>query len=558
MNLFRPKLPDTDPLLDATLPFEARVRRAAVDWALDGFGAPLGVYVIYGLKLCAYLGGFWFFCTNSLPAGASLELGSWAFTPRAFQKAIVWSALFEVLGLGCGSGPLTGRYLPPIGGLLYFLRPGTAKRPLFAGLPFFGHDRRTWSDVLLYVAFVVGLVRVLALPNPTRFDHGSLLVLWALISITDKTIGLAARSEHYATTVACFAMTDDWLAGAMCVQLALWFWAAAAKLNRHFPGVIGVMMSNNPLAPRALRRRMYRRFPDDLRPSRLAETMAHAGTALEFAVPCAFVYAHSPPTFAVAAGLMILLHAFITSSVPLGVPIEWNAMVMYGGFALFVAHPSVRPWEVPLPLGLLLLVPLVALPWLGNRYPDRVSFLPSMRYYAGNWAYSVWLFRGESFRKLHKNMTLPAPWVGDQIERLFDLRTAAALLAKLLAFRAMHLHGRALGILIPRATQSFEAMTYLDGEVIAGLTLGWNFGDGHLHDEALLGTIQRACAFEPGELRCIFVESQPLFERTLAYRIVDAASGPIESGKLAVAELQLRQPWAVEDASGSDRTRSIP
>ena len=29
--------------------------------------------------------------------------------------------LFEVLGLGCGSGPLTGRYLPPVGGFLSFI-----------------------------------------------------------------------------------------------------------------------------------------------------------------------------------------------------------------------------------------------------------------------------------------------------------------------------------------------------------------------------------------------------------------------------------------------------
>ena len=41
---------------------------------------------------------------------------------------------------------------------------------------------------------------------------------------------------------------------------------------------------------------------------------------------------------------MLMLHGFITSNVPMGVPIEWNVMVVYGVFVLFWAHPDVsRP-----------------------------------------------------------------------------------------------------------------------------------------------------------------------------------------------------------------------
>ena len=39
---------------------------------------------------------------------------------------------------------------------------------------------------------------------------------------------------------------------------------------------------------------------------------------------------------------------------------------------------------------------LVGLPVLGNFRPDLISFLPSMRYYAGNWATSQWLFRKDT------------------------------------------------------------------------------------------------------------------------------------------------------------------
>ena len=54
------------------------------------------------------------------------------------------------------------------------------------------------------------------------------------------------------------------------------------------------------------------------------------------------------------------------------------------------------------------------MPLLGNLFPGRVSFLLAMRYYAGNWAYSVWLFRGESYRKLDR-LTKSAAWVYDQL-----------------------------------------------------------------------------------------------------------------------------------------------
>ena len=43
---------------------------------------------------------------------------------------------------------------------------------------------------------------------------------------------------------------------------------------------------------------------------------------------------------------------------------------------------------------------LVVLPLAGNLFPRWISFLVAMRYYAGNWPYGVWLFRGESYRKL--------------------------------------------------------------------------------------------------------------------------------------------------------------
>ena len=345
--------------------------------------------------------------------------------------------------------------------------------------------------------------------------------------------GTRSRFRHARAQLAPTQLA--WVAGAKCVQLALWFWAGVSKLNHHFPAVVCVMTSNSPVLRLAwLRKRMYRRYPDDLRPSRLAEHVAHGGTALELAVPLCLALADGGTLTIVGLVLMVLLHTHITSSVPMGVPLEWNVMVVYGAFFLFGQHAAVSPWAVgSWPLAALLLGMLVGLPLFGNLRPRALSFLLSMRYYAGNWAYGVWLFRGDSFRKLER-LTKSAPWIYDQLDRFYDRRTAVGLVGKVLAFRLMHLHGRALQLLLPRAVDRVEDHFWADGELVAGLVLGWNFGDGHLHREALLRAVQAQCGWEPGELRCIFVESQPLLGSGLAWEIHDAATGLVAQGDVEV------------------------
>ena len=513
-------------------------------WAIQGYGTPIAVYAVYAIKVLFYIGMWIFFCGFTPGLGGLATIAEWWLSPIAFQKAILWSMLFEGLGLGCGSGPLTGRYFPPIGGFLYFLRPGTTKLPLFPALPVLGGSRRTWLDVALYLALVVLLS---ARSSRPRLDRGLLIpiaVLVPLVGIADRTIFLALRAEHYWTTTMCFLFAGNWIAGAKAVQLALWFWAGFSKLNHHFPAVVCVMTSNSPFTPFAwLRKRMYRSYPDDLRPSGLAVAMGHAGTMLELTVPLVFLLSPGGWSLVLGIVLMLLLHGYITSNVPMGVPIEWNFMVVYGGFALFWAHPDVTLLDLgSVPLAVFLVVMLVLLPLAGNLLPRWVSFLVAMRYYAGNWPYGVWLFRGESYRKLDR-LTKSAPWVYDQLNWFYDRATAVGLVGKVMGFRLMHLHGRGLSTLIPKAVDRLQDYEYMDGEIIAGLVLGWNFGDGHLHNEAFVRAIQEQCGFEEGELRCIFVESQPLGRRTMEYRILDAKTGLLDHGELDVCALRECQPW---------------
>jgi hypothetical protein len=548
MGIFDPILPPYDPIAWSKLPLSQRSKLVCQAWALQGYGTPLGIYIVYAVKLLLYVGVWVLFCKFTPGLGDLSNIREWWLEPIAFQKAVAWSMAFELLGLGCGSGPLTGRYNPPVGGFLYFLRPGTTKLPLFPGLPILGGLRRTVLDVLLYMTTLAGLGWLLVSPS-FAFEAIALVVAsLVLLGITDKTLFMAARAEHYWTMLVCMLLagpaTATWIAGAKAVQLALWFWAGVSKLNPHFSAVVCVMTSNSPVTRSEwLRKRMYRSYPDDLRPSRLAAWMGHAGTALEFGVPMILIWAPGGTPLLIGIVLMLMLHGYITSNVPMGVPIEWNFMMVYGGFALFWAHPDISVFDLGVtPLTAFLIVMLIALPLVGNLVPRAVSFLLAMRYYAGNWAYGVWLFRGESYRKLDR-LTKSSAWVFDQLAPFYDHPTSVGLVGKVMGFRLMHLHGRALAELVPKAVDRLEDYEWADGELVAGLALGWNFGDGHLHDEQLLRSLQAQCAFEPGELRCIFVEAQPLGGSTQHWRIVDASSGSISEGQLEVKDLLARQPW---------------
>lgn len=533
----------------ASRPFPERARMAVQAFGLNGGGQPLVTYVFYAVKLLFYFAMWVLFCsfTDGL---VSLRSVSWWWEPVAFQKAVAWTMLYEVMGFGCGSGPLTGRVSPSVVAYRHWLRPGTTKLPLFEGVPLIGGHRRTAIDVALYLALLLCLVRALIAQEPGATHWLPIVVLLPILGVLDKPIFLAARSEHYWVMLVVFVFAGNWIAGAMALQLALWFFAGVSKLNPYFPTVVAVMTSNSPFMPfPRLRKAMYRDYPDDMRPSHTAVAHAVAGAGLELGLPSVLIasmWLESPSLLVVAMGMMVMLHAFILSNVPVGVPLEWNFMVAYGGFFLFWQHPDVTPLQVgSVPVAVFLTVTCLVIPIIGNLFPSKVSFLLAMRYYAGNWPTSVFLFRGDSHKRLEK-LTKASAWIEDQIRSTPaapSRQQARFALATSVAFRLLHLHGRAFHALLPRVVDDTEQYNWVDGEIVAGLALGWNFGDGHLHHEQLVRALQAQCGFEAGELRCIFMEAQPLFGSTQAYRLYDANTGALGAGEFPVREMRQMQPW---------------
>ena len=82
-----------------------------------------------------------------------------------------------------------------------------------------------------------------------------------------------------------------------------------------------------------------------------------------------------------------------------------------------------------------------------------------------------------------------------------------------------------------------------EGEFVCNSLIGFNFGDGHLHNEDMIAAVQREAAFEPGELVVVWVESQAWGSHVQHYKVIDAALGVIERGTWKVVDAVNEQPW---------------
>ncbi len=551
-------LPPYDPERVVNAPFPERVRLACTTWANESPNRVDVMALYWGKYFFALIGTWAFWCSFNAGYPGFFQFSDWAFTNEAFKKAMVWSMCWELFGFGCGWGPMNARFDKWFGGYRHFARVGTIKLPLFRGVQLIGGDTRNWLDVGLYVLNQILLLRVLIAPEVTPELVLPCFLLVAVNGVLDKTLFLVARYEHYWVVIGCMALAaadDLWISGAKITWSFIWVWAAVSKWNSHFPSVIMFMMNNGPFFPKFLKKRLFRSFPDDLRPSAFAEKMALFGHVSEFSIPIILLVASVTGNPWILLGGCILFtgfHSFIGLNNPNGMPVEWNILMIYGGWFLFWFHPEASVFDMTqMPILLsALLFSLVVVPTFGNFVPSRVSFLPSMRYYAGNWAYNIWLFKKNgSTEKLHK-LKKTSGTVNEQLEELVpDPMEFEFAKAMMVVSRFMHFEGRPLFEALPVAVGDIDDYDWFEGEVLGGTILGWNFGDGHLNGEQLLRAIQPICGFDEGEVRVISVESQPLFGPTMHWRVYDAVRGKIAEGRTRLADYTEHQPWPTGDVA---------
>jgi uncharacterized membrane protein YkgB len=567
MGLKTADMPPVDPAAFASIPFMERMRLLATHWCEYGFGGPKQIHLLYVFKLIFYVGGGFLIAWLTTPGLGGLgEISSWWTEPIFYQKLLVWTVFFEVIGLGGSSGPLAFKFSPMIGGFLYWGRTQTLRVAPWPGkVPFTAGDTRTAWDAGVYWAIVGLLVYLLAIPGDpsgrTPASEAGLLPAWALLGVValiclmglrDSVVFLAARAEQYLPPLVIVAVLSmpDMIIALKILIVAVWLGAGVSKFGRHFTNVVAPMVSNTPwITSIRFKRSLYRDFPNDIRPSKVSSTLAHVGgTVVELAIPLVLLFSTNLTITLLAVLGILLFHAFIISTFPLAVPNEWNAFFMFAACFLFLGYPAGEGYAVTDMTSGALLAALVfagvAFPILGNLRPDIVSFLPSMRQYAGNWASATWAFRGrEAEEKLNTHIVKPAKNQIDQLTAAFGNEVAEIFLQKAVAWRTMHSQGRALISLMLRHTDDIENYVVREAEFICNTLTGWNFGDGHLHDERLITAVQKRCGFEPGELIITFTESQPIHRNYIEYRVIDAALGVVERGTYVVKDATDAHPW---------------
>ena len=192
--------------------------------------------------------------------------------------------------------------------------------------------------------------------------------------------------------------------------VVVWVGAGVSKLGLHFTNVIPPMVSNSPFdsVQVAEAGALPRTSRDDLRPSHLAIVHgARPGSVVEILAPLILLFSTNKWVTLVAAadhgGLPPVHHldvpargaAGMERAVRLRDHLPVPGLPGWNGYA---------PWDM-------------SSPWLtvdrrrrrccstrcwATSRPDKVSFLPSMRQYAGNWASAVWAFAPGAEAKLNK------------------------------------------------------------------------------------------------------------------------------------------------------------
>ena len=487
MGFIQPNLPVVDMSEWSTRSRAERIVPMARHIAEHGFGTPLVMHVMYGVKIALYILGGWLFAWSTRGIDGFTHVSAWWPEPIVFQKAVLYTMLFEVIGLGCCFGPLAGRYFPPMGSILYWLRPGTIRLPPWpTRVPLTNGNNRTPFDALLYGILLVLLVSALLSdgsgPIPALDTMIGVLPWWrtvailavlAVLGLRDKVIFLAARGEVYAPLALTFLFAGaDIIVGAKIVFMVIW-------LARRPPSSTSTSRSSSPPCWRTipfipsgpLKRSMFKHHPDDLRPSALAGFIAHFSTAVEGLVPL-----RAPLlTRRLADGHRGLRDDRVPPQHPAGLPHGRAAGVervhdLRGAVA-------VRRARAPGPVGYH--------PPAADRHPVRghrrhrrtreslpaQGFLPArhalLRRQLGHHPVVRAAF---SRREVPRRLPRARPHAPPQLERLYGSKEETLVPLHLaLAFRGMNTHGRALLTLAHRAMAGYDEDDYnlCEGEICA-------------------------------------------------------------------------------------------
>ena len=249
---------------------------------------------------------------------------------------------------------------------------------------------------------------------------------------------------------------------------------------------------------------------------------------------------------------MLSFHLFITSCFPMGVPIEWNVLFVYSMFVLFGHYAELSPLDVlddPL-LAVVLAVGLLVGPVL--RQPPartRSRSCPAMRYYAGNWAaIALAVPQGRGRSALDERITKTAKTIPEQLAVLYDDDTIRADRGQApgLPLHAPARPGPERGA-APRSVDDLEDYEHQRGRGHRRRGAGLELRRRPPAPRAAAGRGPGRVRLRPGRPAGPDRWSpSPSGKPWVHWRIVDAADGLVEEGRIVVADLLDHQPWPEE------------
>ena len=76
-----------------------KIRPMAEHWAQVGFGTPVALHLFYVLKILAYIAVAALFALATAGIDGLCNICQWWTEPIVFQKVVLYTMLFEVIGL---------------------------------------------------------------------------------------------------------------------------------------------------------------------------------------------------------------------------------------------------------------------------------------------------------------------------------------------------------------------------------------------------------------------------------------------------------------------------
>lgn len=472
--------------------------------------------------------------------GSVVDIGSWWAEPIVLQKLVVWTMMWQLLGLGRGVASHGIGALPPVAGLSYWLTPGTVRLAPWPGrVPLTAGTRRTLADVVLYavvLALGAGLLGFTGEAGGRLPAAGTvaLLVALALLGLRDRTPVLAARPELVVPLLVAFLLPPgDVLMGVKLVLASLCWVGAVVAAHRHLPAAIATSLADAPwLRGERLRTALWQRDDHDIVPGDAVRWTANLLISVGLVLPAVLLFARGGTVTAIAVTVAIGLLVALASLMARTSQLEIVALLGFATAAVFGHHAAVGFDSLSqvapvaaLTLGLLALIVAAA------AAPRLTATLSPWRHAAGCGPVSLWLLRRDVVARF------------DVPTRPLTPAALDALHYRDVARHVLHPNGRALDGLVRRAVRVPEAYAVRTGEFVAGAALGWGVDSGPESDRQLLAAVQERCGFGPGELRVVTLAAYSALRTDYRYRILDAATGLVEDGFVDVDDMLDRVPW---------------